>query len=204
MRATCPQCQRVITVPDEKIPAGKEVTVMCPACKGRINVSKTVGPSQPPADLGSRAISGEARYALCCAPSPSGDRIQEVLEKMGLWVARPSSREQGMELLRLGRVPLVVYQEGFDSDATKGLWGGLCSLSGEQRRMIFVVWVGKGILSGDSMLALSKSADLVVDEGDLGLLSDLLPKAQEEHSRFYRPLHGVLRELGLETSPLEQ
>jgi len=75
--------------------------------------------------------------------------------------------------------------------------GHLCSLAGEERRGLFVVWIGKGVQTGDLMLALSKSADLVIDEKDVDRIPEILPKAMEERQRFYGPFREILRELGL-------
>jgi len=36
MKVTCPSCQKVINVPDEKIPEGKSITFKCPSCKNPI------------------------------------------------------------------------------------------------------------------------------------------------------------------------
>jgi hypothetical protein len=48
------------------------------------------------------------------------------------------------------------------------------------------------------LLALSKSADLVLDEEDVEDLPAYLSEAEEERSRFYSPFRSVLKELGLE------
>jgi hypothetical protein len=70
-------------------------------------------------------------------------------------------------------------------------------MTGEERRGVFVVWVGKGIQTGDLMMALSKSVDLVVAEGDVDRLPQIASKAMEERQRFYGPFREILRELGL-------
>ncbi|MBF0169957.1 MAG: hypothetical protein HQK87_02530 [Nitrospinae bacterium] len=41
MKVTCNTCQKVINVPDEKLPEGKPVTFPCPSCKEKITVTRT-------------------------------------------------------------------------------------------------------------------------------------------------------------------
>ncbi len=40
MKVTCDSCEKVINVPDEKLPVGKAVTFPCPACKEKITVTR--------------------------------------------------------------------------------------------------------------------------------------------------------------------
>lgn len=40
MKVTCDSCQKVINVPDEKLPVGKPVTFPCPSCKEKITVTR--------------------------------------------------------------------------------------------------------------------------------------------------------------------
>jgi predicted Zn finger-like uncharacterized protein len=207
MRATCPHCQRGFAVPDEKVPAGKEVVVICPGCKGKFPLSRSVQP--PPGDPGREAIprpSGAGSRAkhgsggLCCVVDGAlRNRIVAVLEKAGHAMVCPASSEQGVEMLRFTSLPLVVYEEGFDRAPGTGVWGWLGSQSGEDRRRIFVVWLGKGVPSEDPMFALSRSADLVLEERDVEDLPAYLMEAEEERNRFYAPLRSVLKELGIET-----
>lgn len=204
MRISCPHCQKGFAIPDEKLPAGKEVTLLCPSCKGRIAVSggaqtpsSAEAPSAPAAEARLALAEGEMARAMCCADPVTGDRVRAALEKMGYRVLRPATPEEAVEGLRFSRFSLVAYQEGFDKDPAGGLRGHLCSITGEERRGVFVIWIGKGIQTGDLMMALSKSADLVVDERDLDRLPQIASKAMEEQQRFYGPFREILRELGL-------
>ncbi len=204
MRISCPHCQKGFVIPDEKLPAGKEVTLLCPGCKGKISVSGGAqAPSSaeaPPTHAAEAALAtaeGEMPRAMCCADPVTGDRVRAALEKLGYRVLRPASPEEAVDGLRFSRFSLVVYQDGFDKDPAGSLRGHLCSMTGEERRGVFVVWVGKGIQTGDLMMALSKSVDLVVAEGDVDRLPQIASKAMEERQRFYGPFREILRELGL-------
>jgi hypothetical protein len=141
----------------------------------------------------------ERGSALCCfKDAAAGERMRVAMERMGHRVVRPSSPEEGVDRLRFSPFPLVVYQDGFDPRPKGGVWGHVCSLSGEERRGILAVWVGKGVATGDRMVALSRSADLAVDEGDLDQMHNLLARVQDERQRFYSPLRVVLKEMGME------
>ena len=48
MDITCEKCQSKFKIPDEKIPAGKVVTLPCPKCKEKITVGHP--PPQKPAE----------------------------------------------------------------------------------------------------------------------------------------------------------
>ncbi len=204
MRISCPHCQKGFVIPDERLPAGKEVNLLCPSCKGRIVVprgtrepSSPVSASAPAAVVPLAPAEGEMARAMCCAAPATGDRVCAALEKMGYRVLRPATPEEALEGLRFSRFSLVVYEDGFDKDPTGGLRGHLCSIAGEERRGLFVVWIGKGIQTGDLMMALSKSADLVVEERDVDRLPQIASRAMEDQQRFYAPFRETLRELGL-------
>lgn len=204
MRISCPHCQKGFVIPDEKLPAGKEVTLLCPGCKGRIAVSRGAqapssveAPSAPAAEALLAPAEGEMPRAMCCADPVTGDRLRAALEKSGYRVLRPASPKEAVEGLRFSRFSLVVYQDGFDRDPTAGVHGHLCSVTGEERRGVFVVWIGKGVQTGDLMMALSKSVDLVMEERDVDRLPQIVSKAMEERQRFYGPFREILRELGL-------
>jgi hypothetical protein len=107
---------------------------------------------------------------------------------------------EAIDLLRSSNIPLLIYEEGFDAGSDAGLWPWLTRLSGEARRRIFAVFLGRGIASGDPMMALSRSADLALEIGEAERLPRLFAAAREERDRLYQPLHSVLREMGLETS----
>lgn len=47
MKVTCDSCQKVINVPDEKLPVGKPVTFPCPACKEKITVTRNDDEAPP-------------------------------------------------------------------------------------------------------------------------------------------------------------
>ena len=204
MHATCPHCRKGFVVADDKIPPGREVAVVCPGCKGRFTLSAPAPPVQPPApeappESGAGPQPREGGSALCCFRDPAaGERMRVILEGMGHRVVRPSSPEEGVDRLRFSPFPMVVYQDGFDPGPKGGVWGHLRSLSGEERRGILAIWVGKGVASGDPMATLAKSADLAVEEGDLDQMPELLAKAHDERQRFYSPLRVVLKEMGVE------
>ncbi|MGQ9652652.1 MAG: hypothetical protein ACUVXD_01150, partial [Thermodesulfobacteriota bacterium] len=153
--------------------------------------------SAPAAEALLAPAEGEMPKAMCCADPVTGDRLCAALEKLGYRVLRPGSPEEAVDGLRFSRFSLVVYQDGFDKDPAAGVHGYLCSVTGEERRGVFVVWIGNGIQTGDLMMALSKSVDLVMEERDVDRLRHIVSKAMEERQRFYGPFREILRELGL-------
>ncbi len=48
MKVTCESCKKTISVPDEKIPDGKDLTFKCPGCKNPITVRKWTNPPSGP------------------------------------------------------------------------------------------------------------------------------------------------------------
>lgn len=47
MKVLCPGCRSTLSIPDEKVPEGKVIRVLCPRCKNPIQVGRTSGSSEP-------------------------------------------------------------------------------------------------------------------------------------------------------------
>jgi hypothetical protein len=184
-----------LEIPEAKMPPGKEILLRCPGCGGRLTVR---GPSRASPPQGSAAAWDTREKAIACLKDKQlGARLEAVLQAQGVRLSVILDESLSLETLASEEPFLVLYQDGFDPNEGSGLMAWLASRKGEDRRRLMVVWLGKGVPSGDPLLSFSKSVDLVLDENDVEMLPSFLAQARSERERAHGPLLSVMMELGL-------
>lgn len=210
MDVTCDACGAAFKIPDEKLPPNQVVSITCPKCKGKIKVDT----KKPDKDI----VSGETdefeqdssplelfeegtRLALVLNGDDGQIKdISSALEKLSYKPIVAPSIQDAMGKLRLHHFDLIILSDGFGGQNLEGspVTHYLNHLSMSVRRKIFLALVSDKFKTMDNMMALTLSANLVINPADLSKLRLILNKAIPDHEKFYKIFMDTLKEAGKE------
>jgi predicted Zn finger-like uncharacterized protein len=213
MNIICNNCQSKFKIPDDKIPAGGRATVACPKCKGKIllgaDKAKAAGrvstvdegsgngydATEKPFDF----IEEEGLTALVCEANPLVRKtICEALELMEYQITEAESTRDALKRMRYHNYDLFVVNENFDTDnpESNGILLYLERLSMGVRRNMFVALISNRFRTMDNMMALNKSANLIINIKNIEDIGKILSRGITDNEYFYRVFKGALKEAG--------
>jgi len=211
MDVICNNCQSKFRVPDEKIPAGRRATVTCPKCKGKISLEPPKGaPGGGFADAGSSNnydaaekpfdfIEEEGLTALVCESNPLVRKtITNALDVLDYQITEAESTRDALKRMRYHNYDLFVINENFDTDnpESNGILLYLERLSMTVRRNMFVALISDRYRTMDNMMALNKSANLVINSKNIDDIGKILSRGITDNEFFYRVFKETLKEVG--------
>lgn len=120
------------------------------------------------------------------------------LEAMGYKIEYAKSPELAVHKMKFTQYHVVVLHENFGgaSLADSPIYQSLREMPMSSRRKIFMVLVGKNFKSANNMQAFQQSANLVVNEKDMGKVPLILKKTISENEAFYKVFKETLLTLG--------
>ena len=212
MEIICNNCQSKFRVPDEKIPAGKRATVACPKCKGKISLGSPKGSpgggsfdsadsnngydaDEKPFDF----IEEEGLTALVCESNPLVRKtIIKALDVLEYQITEAESTRDALKRMRYHNYDLFVINENFDTDnpESNGILLYLERLSMLVRRNMFIALVSDRFRTMDNMMALNKSANLIINSKNIDDIGKILSRGITDNEIFYRIFKGTLKEVG--------
>lgn len=213
MNIICDNCQSKFKIPDEKIPSGRRTTIPCPKCKGKItlgpkkgaigrNVSFVDADSNGAYDAAEKPfdfIEEEGLTALVCESNPLVRKsITEALELMEYQITEAESTRDALKRMRYHNYDLFVVNETFDSEnpESNGILLYLERLGMTVRREMFVALISDRFRTMDNMMALNKSANLIVNVKNVEDIGKILSRGITDNEYFYRVFKGTLKEVG--------
>jgi CheY-like chemotaxis protein len=200
-------------VPDEKIPANKSATVACPKCKGKISLGLQKGSPSGPASLVSANsgngydaaekpfdfIEEEGLTALVCESNPLVRKtITNALDVLDYQITEAESTRDALKRMRYHNYDLFVINENFDTDnpEANGILLYLERLSMLVRRNMFIALVSDRFRTMDNMMALNKSANLIINSKNIDDIGKILSRGITDNEYFYRIYKGTLKDVG--------
>jgi len=211
MEITCENCQSKFKVPDDKIPVGKRTTVPCPKCKGKISLGSEKGSpgggfvsadsnngydaDEKPFDF----IEEEGLTALLCESNPLISKtISKALDMLDYQITEAESTRDALKRMRYHNYDLFVVNENFDTDnpESNGILLYLERLSMLVRRNMFIALVSDRFRTMDNMMALNKSANLIINSKNIDDIGKILSRGITDNEFFYRIFKGTLKEVG--------
>jgi predicted Zn finger-like uncharacterized protein len=213
MEIICNNCQSKFRVPDQKIPAGKRATVACPKCKGKIslgpqkrspgsrtglvngNSNNGYDAAEKPFDF----IEEEGLTALVCESNPLVRKtITNALDVIDYQITEAESTRDALKRMRYHNYDLFAINENFDSDSpeSNGILMYLERLGMQVRRNMFVALISDRFRTMDNMMALNKSANIVINSKNIDDIGKILSRGITDNEYFYRIFKGTLKEVG--------
>ena len=213
MEIICNNCQSKFKVPDKKIPAGRRATVACPKCKGKISLGpQKASPLDSTGLVGADSNNGydaaekpfdfieeEGLTALVCEPNPLVRKtITDSLDELDYQITEAESTRDALKRMRYHNYDLFVINENFDSDSPEanGILLYLERLSMIVRRNMFVALISDRFRTMDNMMALNKSANLVINSKNIADIGKILSRGITDNEYFYRIFKSTLKEVG--------
>jgi cupin superfamily acireductone dioxygenase involved in methionine salvage len=209
MEIVCSSCKKVFLIPDEKIPRDRCVNIICPSCRGKIQIdlSRELALSQAKVseddfsttllDAEIESILGGKRALICINDKSHQEAFLSILESMQYQTRISSSIEEAIERMRFFKYDVIILHEEFDGSTpnTNPILQKIKSMHMETRREIFFVLIGKEFKTLSNMIALVNSANLVVNEKDIPRIGHILPQTIKENERFYRIFKETKKEI---------
>ena len=219
MDIICDNCQSKFKIPDDKIPAGKVVTLPCPKCKNKISIgsskknddnkqdqeagigafdqvdSDAYDASEKPFDF----IEEEGKTALICESDPSiKKKITDVLHIMDYHFTEAESARHALKNLRYHTYDMIIVNEDFDTmnPDTNGVLVFLERLNMAVRRNIFVTMISNRFHTMDNMMTFNKSVNLIINTENINDLDKILQRGITDNEFFYRVYRESLKETG--------
>jgi CheY-like chemotaxis protein len=204
MKIICHNCQTGLKIPDHKIASGEPVEFGCPKCKTRLNLDPAQNGSQNVrnghnGDGFFDFVEEEGQTALVCEPNPLMRKtIIDSLVSLGYRITSAESVRDALKRMRYHSYGLVVVNENFDSDnpESNGILLYLERLSMTERRNMFVALISDRFRTMDNMMALNKSANLVINTKNIDDIDKILSRGIKDNEFFYHAFMQALVEAG--------
>jgi predicted Zn finger-like uncharacterized protein len=213
MNIICSNCQSKFKIPDNKIPANGHATVACPRCKGKISLGAQKGKEASRASVVSSSSSNgydaaekpfdfieeEGLTALVCESNPLVRKTMcEALELLEYQITEAESTRDALKRMRYHNYDLFVINENFDTEnpESNGILLYLERLGMGVRRNMFVALISSRFRTMDNMMALNKSANLIINIKNIEDIGKILSRGITDNEYFYRIFKATLKETG--------
>lgn len=205
MRITCPNCQKQLSVADEKIPAGSSFKATCPGCNKPFTVGasadakprppKPAAPTSPPSVEPDIFPPGAKVAALALQDAQWSEALRDSFENQGYHVCLLEDVREAMGKLRVNAYDVVVIQ---DTERFRPLAEQIHAWPGARRRKTNLVLIGEEGASLHSGLAFMKAADSYFHRADHVRATDLVSAALLAFDATYRTWRTAMQALGKE------
>jgi predicted Zn finger-like uncharacterized protein len=217
MEVQCKSCKAKFKISDEKLPTGQVISLKCPKCESKIEVD-TRGTQATASAASLQAIMDDmasdtydaalrpfdfleegVETALICEQDEAvREKIRSALQEMNYNITDAASTRDALKYMRFHNFELVAVNEGFDGGdpASNYVLRYVAQLSTSIRRDVFVILVGDGFATGDSMTAFNKSVNFVLNPEDVDELERILKLSLADYEEFYRMLRDTMKKMG--------
>jgi len=226
MKINCNSCEKTLSIPDEKIPPNKKVSISCPACKNKLTIErkavteksehvttdaaktlKTDVPSKAPIvtdpsqfdndDLEDLGILDASIKALVC-DTVHCDKILPKLKDMGYKIKTVTSIGESIGRMKFTQYDLVILSEDFagSTETNNSVLQFIQQMQMPLRRKMFVALLGNNFRTMDNMKAFALSVNMVINFKDLDDLAVILKKSILDNDAFYRVFKETLISVG--------
>jgi predicted Zn finger-like uncharacterized protein len=217
MEVQCKSCKAKFKISDEKLPTGQVISLKCPKCESKIEVD-TRGTQATASAASLQAIMDDmasdtydaalrpfdfleegVETALICEQDEAvREKIRSALQEMNYNITDAASTRDALKYMRFHNFELVAVNEGFDGGDPESNYvlRYVAQLSTSIRRDVFVILVGDGFATGDSMTAFNKSVNFVLNPEDVDELERILKLSLADYEEFYRMLRDTMKKMG--------
>jgi CheY-like chemotaxis protein len=219
MHVECQSCGAKISIPDDKIVPGKEISFTCPRCRAQNSIpapaagSGGIGPaaasappqSSPDHDLDEAAAAAGEFYEegvklalICFAPSSTRERLARIMTDLGYRPVLPESTRDALRRMKVTQFDVILLDEAYDWQAKTQhpILMTLQPMVMATRRHIWLALFGSEFESVDSMRAFQLSVDAVISKKDEAIYDKIIQKSLADHERFYKVYFETARAIG--------
>jgi hypothetical protein len=214
LKLACPQCRAPIELEGGADAAGVMEDILYSTGGGKSTPARRPAPVQaPPHAPQPPDISWLAKgdfqpgeqwvedvlTALVLVPGEkSRGTVIDAFEESGYQVVAVESAAEAIERMRFSKFSAVVYHAAFESGglAASRFHKHMRAMAMGKRRYIYYMLIGPGFKTFYELEALAYSANVVVNEAELGYLPLILKKGLHDYEELFAPLLMTLREYG--------
>ncbi len=218
MDIACHKCQSKFRLPDEKVPAGKALSLKCPKCQEKIILE-----ADPPPEREDIAITSghgfeevqaeswdaaekpfdfveeEGKTALVCeSDAVVREKIINALGMMDYHITVVESGREALKKMRYHVYDMILVNETFESSDpdSNGVLIYLERLGIVTRRNIFVVMLTNRFRTLDNMMAFQRSVNMVLNISNIDEIDKILQRGLADNDYFYRTFNEGLKKAG--------
>jgi predicted Zn finger-like uncharacterized protein len=206
VRVQCPGCRAEFTLPDDKVPAGKGLKIMCPKCKIPIEIKEKPPlrdavpyPSQPASATPLADSFGDysnaidvveegVKTALLCVCNPKrAEQLAQSLHELDFWVVHAARAGFALGKLHHNTYDLIILEENFDApNAAENLvLHHVQLLPMHMRRQFFLCLLSETLPTLDATLAYRAGVNLILNIQELDKAKLIFARSLKEHRSFY-------------------
>lgn len=214
MKFECKACRVILNVPEEKIPAGREVRFLCPKCKNPVESFRSGANSTASEEPVGDSFEGELERCPGEHASPvefieegvrtallfgfgrkTLEKMEGVLGWMEFHVSVAADVKEALDKLHVNRYDLVLIEDvsaewkGGDRD----LLFHIQELPMHIRRQLLLGVVSETAATMDHLAAFRMGADLLINKRDMDKARVIIERAIKDYRLFY---HVYKEELG--------
>ena len=221
MQVECNECQLFVNIPEEKLPKDQAFSIICPGCKNKIKVDQHLKTKKLQATSGSEpeealdassvvdeyeafedddelVIYEEGDQLALVLDEKNQTAWTEVLKNRDYKIQYAKSPEHAVHKMKFTHFHFIALHENYGNKSLDNnpVYQTLIEQPMVTRRNIFFVLLGANFKTLSNMEAFQKSANVVINEKDLGKLRDILKKTISENKIFYKVFKETLHSMG--------
>lgn len=217
MKLNCPGCQASFSIPDDKVPADKDVKILCPKCRTPVErVEEAAQTGKPASEGASRMPAPEfmdddldstsidildegVKSALVCITDPlRSRRFSTVLEQMDFHLTTASTSKSALDKLARMQFDMVILEEthGGTNLVDNPVLHHFQFMPMPARRSFFLCLLSPTMATLDRMNAFRLGVDLILNERDMDKAKILLMRAMKDQKYFYKTFTEELEKKG--------
>lgn len=214
MKLQCPGCQIGFSIPDEKIPRGKGIRVLCPKCRIPISLKSPGDISPEEAQLDPSLSPGVedlsilddkslldfvedgVKTALVCVSANRIDQIDSVLRELDFYVVTVNNGPFAVAKVQNNHYDIIVLEDDGSNGGQNLLLRHLQLLPMHTRREFFLCLLSDELQTLDRMAAFRTGVNMILNVEDLDKFKILFARALKEHRVFYRMFQDELTRKG--------
>ncbi len=225
MDIICEHCHAKLSIVDNKIPKGKNVSFLCPKCKGKIHIVKQDADSGGSntehnsnagvmdADQGNIGETvdydaadkpfdfleeNEKTALICIRDGAQRKKFEHAFEKMEYNTVSADYSATALTRMKYHLFDCIILSDNFDGNhrGASAVLSYMQGLSMEIRRRIFAVLVSEKYHTADNMAAFHKSVNLIINEKDISNINKIFSRTIREHEKFYSVFNDSIKNAG--------
>ncbi len=204
MKIVCTNCQKPLSIDETKLPADREVSFPCPACKTQLTVDRrhpeggraAAVPARPPASAAEAHKQEEehegfgAKALLVGADHPGIRHAAKLIGHVPVYLATAA---EAREYFNQEFPPVVMLNPAQITPPPLEAMAPIVSVTPVDRRKAFYILFSDSLRTLDGNAAFLYGVNLVVAHKDLGAFPQIFKEAWGYHERLYAAVTLVTR-----------
>jgi len=209
VRVQCKGCRIGFNIPDDKVPEGKALKILCPKCKAPTEINEEAIPPKLDDRVPYLSESNEPEFGedplldyanaidavdegvktalLCDTNAKRAEKIVQALQELDFWVVHALRPAFALGKLHHNNYDLIVLEENFnsDKDSENLVLHHVQVLPMHLRRQFYLCLLCGDEPTLDANLAFRMGVNLILNSQDLDKAKVIFARAMKEYRNFY-------------------